>query len=187
MYFTYTVPRNYQRTLTQGVTLGDRRKPMLDYRRRTIQAVRLETWNGRFANLFYRTTQGVGVKTWNGNIANYVKRVENTANGNDNKHIAMFALRLLTATIKTTETIFNKTVFLRVLAECSNILSSYIGLDLHTKVNGAYTGTYKHTAQAIRCRKNHFKNTAAWFTARAFVQTKKRNCFKIKNHCRNYN
>jgi len=94
---------------------------MLDYRRRIIQAVWLETWNGRFANLFYRTTQGVGVKTRNGNIANYVKRVENIANGNDNKHITMFAFRLLTATIKTTETIFNKTVFLRVLAECSKI------------------------------------------------------------------
>jgi len=126
MYFTYTVPRNYQRTLTQGVTLGDRRKPMLDYRRRTILAVRLETWNGRFANLFYRTTQGVGVKTRNGNIANYVKRVDNYANVNDNKYIVMFALRLLMATIKITETILNKTVFLRVLVECSKIYCQVI-------------------------------------------------------------
>jgi len=121
MYFTYTVPRNYRRTLTQGVTIGDQRKPALDYGRRAFEIAGVESRNARTANLYIKTFQRIGVETQSGNIANYIKRVEDAANGINNKYSAVFALRLLMATIKPNETVVNKTAFFRVLAECSKI------------------------------------------------------------------
>jgi hypothetical protein len=40
MYFTYTSAQNYTRTLTQGVTLADTRKPIGNYKRSATQTVR---------------------------------------------------------------------------------------------------------------------------------------------------
>jgi len=126
MYFTYTVPRNHQRTVTQGVTLGDLRKPALDYGRKVIQAVGVETRSGRVAEFFIKTLQGVGVETRNGKIADYVKNIIDTTNGIDNKYFRMFATRLLTGAARAMETVGSKTAFFRVLADYSKLYCQVI-------------------------------------------------------------
>jgi hypothetical protein len=49
MYFTYTSAQNYVRTLTQGITLTDTRKPIGNYKRNATQTVMGTTALSRFA------------------------------------------------------------------------------------------------------------------------------------------
>jgi hypothetical protein len=59
MYFTYTNPQNYIRTLTQGVQLTDNRTLKRDYRRTTVQTVRGSTSLFSFETFYRRCMDNV--------------------------------------------------------------------------------------------------------------------------------
>jgi len=59
MYFTYTVPRNYQRTLINGVTLGDSGKHATGFRRMAFNDVGIVSRNGMLANYNKNICNGI--------------------------------------------------------------------------------------------------------------------------------
>jgi hypothetical protein len=58
-YCSYTAAQNYTRTLTQGVTLADSRKPTGNYKRSMTQTVRGTTITKRFEGLYQNMVENV--------------------------------------------------------------------------------------------------------------------------------
>jgi hypothetical protein len=121
MYFTYSNAQNHVRTITQGVTLTDSRRLIVDYKRSTIQIAQVNT-----------STKG---------LRTICRKLQEAVRGLDNYSFNILHLRLIKETATLVDTFRYWRVFFRLLIE---------SVEVESKVNSgkSYNLTLTDTVQA---------------------------------------
>jgi hypothetical protein len=153
MYFSYAVPQHHVRTLTQGVTLTESRKPAVFYRRKAAHTV---TGTGTVKGLgnFYRSIVQVvtGTMSLKGSRALIRKPVEAVAAFYEMKAGAGFH-RSVTDTVKNSSVMGGMVIFFRTLfghAGSGDSTGSFIGRMRRIQDTGTMQDAMGHTADYLR-------------------------------------
>ena len=142
MYFTYTVGQNYQRTLTQGVSLPDSRRITGSYNRKTSQTVQANAAPTRRLSIFKGIQDTLGGLGLAKRTLTVLASIKDTLNSFELSKISFLHFRKILEAINTSDTLHHIRNIIRGLID-------NVGMESEAKSGFVHFRTISETAQAI--------------------------------------